>query len=246
MKRRADISRDPNGSALASLAFLDATDPLPRSPCQNNRAMELITKWLQGDWFFWLAKNVVFTVAKAFWGLQIEGRDKVPRDGGLIVVSNHISLFDPPVVGVSLPREVNYMAKKELFENRYLRALILGLRTFPVDRSGNASSAIKEAIRRSKRGIAVGIFVQGTRNAGDAQALDGAAFIAQRAGAPIQPTAIWQENGKFRVKFGDIIVPEGKTREEAAALTSELTRRINALLPPTKQMQVAKRPDKAA
>ena len=202
--------------------------------------METITRWVQRPWFYWLIKRSFLWFARLFMGLKIIDRDKVPLSGGLLVVSNHIAVLDPPVMGAAIPREVHYMGKKELFENRYLRALVLGLRSYPVDRQGSASGAVKASIRRLNEGLAIGIFVQGTRNAGDAQALDGAAFIAQRAGAPLQPAALWKEGRKVRVRFGDPIYPKGKSREEATALTKEVVRRIDALLPEGQKMPAAK------
>lgn len=193
--------------------------------------MELITKWVQGRWFFFFAKYVFFVYAKLFLGLKVYNAHKVPPTGGLVLVSNHFSTLDPPVLGSSMPRETHYMGKKELFENRYLRALVLGLRSYPVDRNGSASGAIKESLRRLKRGVAIGIFIQGTRNAGEAEAMDGAAFIAQRAGVPIQPAAIWREGRAYRVRFGDPVIPEGKSREEMGRLTQTMMTRINELLP---------------
>ena len=206
--------------------------------------MNLITKWVQGIWFFYFGRFVFAVYARLFLNLKVYNAHKVPREGGLVVVSNHFSSLDPPVMGVSVPRETNYMAKKELFEHRYLRALWLGLRAFPVDREGNASGAIKESIRRLRRGVAVGIFIQGTRSA-EAAALDGAAFIAQRADSPLQPAAIWREGRRYRVRFGDPIYPEGKSREETSRLTQVLMTRINELLPEEKQMPSYKpRPEK--
>ncbi len=175
--------------------------------------------------------------AKLFLDLRIEGQEKVPRQGGLVVVSNHFSSLDPPVMGVSIPREANYMAKKELFEGKWwFRLLILSLRAYPVDREGNATGAIKDSIRRVRdKQVAIGIFIQGTRNTGDAEALDGAAFIAQRAGVPLQPAAIWREGRAFRVRFGDPIMPQGKSREEARAMTRQLMESIKQLLPESKR-----------
>ena len=169
--------------------------------------------------------------ARLVYGLHVYGSEHVPMTGGLIVASNHISSLDPPVMGVAVPREVNYMAKKELFENRYWRTLWLGLRAYPVDRQRSDMGAVKESLRRLGAGTAVGIFIQGTRNQGDAKALGGAAFLAQRAGVPIVPAAIFREGRAYVVRFGAPIIPKGKSREETDALTEEVMNRINALRP---------------
>jgi 1-acyl-sn-glycerol-3-phosphate acyltransferase len=200
--------------------------------------MKFLERIVQQDWAFWFGRTCFLIYAKLFLGLRVEGQENVPRQGGLVVVSNHFSSLDPPVMGVSIPRETNYMAKKELFEKSWwFRLLILSLRAYPVDREGNATGAIKDSIRRVKeKQVAIGIFIQGTRNAGDAEALDGAAFIAQRAGAPLQPAAIWREGRGFVVRFGEPIVPQGKTREEAKVITQSLMQQIRTLLPADKQM----------
>jgi 1-acyl-sn-glycerol-3-phosphate acyltransferase len=194
--------------------------------------METITRLMQRAWFFWLGRTAFLVYAKLAYGITVEGADLVPRKGGLVVASNHFSSLDPPVLGVSVPREVNFMAKKELFENRYLRALVLGLRAYPVDRSRSDLGAIKYSMKRLREGVAVGIFAQGTRNAGDVAALDGAAFLSLRAGVPLLPAAIWREGRRFHVRFGEPIDPSGRNRDETSALTAELMERINGLLPP--------------
>lgn len=186
------------------------------------------------DWFYHLASFTVRNYARIFLDLQIIDVHNIPpaKGQGLVLVSNHISTFDPPILGSSVPRVIDYMAKKELFEGSWLfKQVILGLRAFPVDREGNAMGGIKESIRRLKEGLAIGIFIQGTRNVGDAEALEGAAFIAQRASVPIQPAAIWKEGRKFRVRFGDPVMPKGKTREETKELTAEMMKQIENLLP---------------
>ena len=193
--------------------------------------METITRFLQRAWFFWLGRTLFLIYAKLAYGIRVEGAQLVPRKGGLVVASNHFSSLDPPVLGVSVPREINFMAKKELFENRYLRALLLGLRAYPVDRSRSDMGAIKHSLKRLKEGVAIGIFAQGTRNAGDVEALDGASFLAIRAGVPLQPAAIWREGRRFHVRFGEPIMPPEGRRAEMQALTGELMARVNELLP---------------
>lgn len=187
---------------------------------------------LKSMWFYYLAQFVFRNFMRLFYGFRVYGRDKVPLSGGAVIAGNHISAFDPPLVGCILPREVNYMAKKELFERQPLRWVCERLKSFPVDRERNDTSAVKEALRRLRAGTAVGIFPEGTRYAEAGQAFHGAAFLAQRAQVPLVPTAIWREGRAYRIAFGDPIYPEGKSREEMVALTQTLMARVQALIPP--------------
>jgi 1-acyl-sn-glycerol-3-phosphate acyltransferase len=204
--------------------------------------MDTLSRWLERSYFFWIAYHLVKTYVRLFYGLKIYGQDNVPLDGGIVVASNHISAMDPPVIGVSIPRESNYMAKKELFEIWWLKPIIMGLRSYPVDRSKSDLGAMKDSIRRLNRGVAVGIFIQGTRNEGDAEALNGAAFLAQRAGAPIVPAAIWRQGRAYCVRFGTPITPEGKSKAEMKTLTDETMARIRGMLP---QLEVSEARAKA-
>src|SRR5690606_3214117 len=91
--------------------------------------------------------------------------------------------------------------------------------------------AIKESLRRLKADRSIGIFVQGTRSAGDAEALDGAAFLAQRGRVPLVPAAIWREGRRFHVRFGPPLHAEGSGRDDAKALTEAVMERIDGLIP---------------
>lgn len=186
---------------------------------------------MECDSLYRFGKLAFSTFFHTVFRMTVYDADKVPLTGGAICVSNHISAYDPPLLGVAAPRIVDFMAKKELFRNPYFARVLRMVHAFPVDRSGNATQAIKESIRRLKRGACVGIFIQGTRNQGDKAALDGAAFIAQRASAPLVPVAIWREGRRFYVRFGDPIQPEGHSREEATALTQRVMGAITAMMP---------------
>lgn len=189
-------------------------------------------EWLLSPgWFMPFAILVVRTYARIFHGLEVKGLEHVPQGVGLVVACNHESSWDPPIVGVSINRKLEFMAKKELFESPLSRAVMRGLRAFPVDREGQDIGAIKEALRRLKGGRVIGIFVQGTRNAGDAAALDGAAYLAQRAGVQLLPAAIWREGRNFRVAFGPALEAEGRSRDDATALTARVMQEIAALIP---------------
>lgn len=193
--------------------------------------MSLLERIFHPNWFMPTAIWAVRSYARIFYGLKVYGLENIPRTGGAVVACNHISAWDPPIVGVSVNRPLEFMAKKELFEKPFLRAIMRGLRVFPVDRQGQDIGAIKEALRRLGNGRMIGLFVQGTRNAGDAAALDGASFLAQRAGVPLIPGAIWRQGRAFHVSFGAPITPTGKSREDAKQLTQQVMVRINQLLP---------------
>ncbi len=182
------------------------------------------------DWFYYVVKFSILNFARLFWGLKVEGLDNIPRTGGLVIAANHISSADPPILGVCLPRVISYMAKKELFESRLFGFFINVLYAFPIDRSRADMSAMREALRRVKSGMAVGIFIQGTRNAGDAEAMNGAAFIAQRGGVPILPAAIRRHGKAYTVSFGEILEAKDKSKEAMQELTDETMQRIHALV----------------
>jgi 1-acyl-sn-glycerol-3-phosphate acyltransferase len=182
--------------------------------------------------FYRTVRSLLLFYVRLVYGLRISGTEHVPREGGCLLGANHISAWDPIVVGMAFPREVHFMAKKELFRNRLMRRINLGLRAFPVDRSGNDIGAIKEALRRIQRGHAVGVFFEGTRNrTGDAEAQQGAAFLAQRGGVPLVPAAIWREGRRFCVRFGEPLHASGRSRADAEALTATLESSVRGLIP---------------
>lgn len=190
----------------------------------------MLTRIVEQRWFYDFARWGFRTFARLFYGLRITGTENIPATGGLVIACNHFSSLDPPVVGVSLKREIHFMAKRELFDRPASRLLMLGLRSFPVNRGGSDTGAIRAAMRRLKEGLAVGIFIQGTRNAGDVAALNGAAFMALRTGSNLQPTAVWREGRAFRVHFG-VPLDLGEPGLHPDELTARLTRAINNTLP---------------
>ncbi|MCE5251648.1 1-acyl-sn-glycerol-3-phosphate acyltransferase [bacterium] len=131
--------------------------------------------------------------------IRAEGVENVPSDGGVMVASNHASMLDPPCVGVCIPREITYFAKKELFSIPGFGQFIAAVNSLPVDRRGFSRSALKEIIDRLKAGWAVLIFPEGTRTrTGDfLEPKSGAGMIAVTADTLIVPC--WVE-GSYRAK----------------------------------------------
>jgi 1-acyl-sn-glycerol-3-phosphate acyltransferase len=119
----------------------------------------------------------------------------VPAKGS-ILASNHISHFDPPLIGAWYPYYVDWMAMEELFRTRWSAALMRGLCAFPVRRDGAERRAIREALARLSIGRTVGLFPEGGIRAGPQSILEGAAMwpgvcaLSVLSGKPIVPCVI--------------------------------------------------------
>lgn len=127
-----------------------------------------------------------------FFRLRVFNTGKVPRTGGVLLVCNHQSFFDPILATLALPRECNYMARDTLFRNPRFRWLISTLNAFPVKRGTADLGAIKETLRRLKDGKVVLTFPEGTRtedgSIGPMRA--GVVLLARKARVPIVPVLV--------------------------------------------------------
>lgn len=193
--------------------------------------MTLLERIFSPRWLMPTAIVLVRAFVSLFFGLSRRGLENVPLTGPLVVACNHVSSWDPPVVGVAINRKLEFMAKRELFEKPFPAAILRGLRAFPIDRQSTDLGAIKEALRRLAQGRAVGVFIEGTRNAAAGTAFDGAAYLAARSGAKLLPAAIWREGRSFVVRFGEPIETSGADRAAISSLTSALAAEIRSLLP---------------
>ena len=101
------------------------------------------------SWMVYSSVRFLFLlIFRVVFRTDIIGRHCVPRDGGLLLVSNHISFADPPLLAVCMPRPLDFITMIELFRNPVMGWLMRALRAFPVDRSRNDHGAAREAIRR--------------------------------------------------------------------------------------------------
>lgn len=139
-----------------------------------------------------LAKTLVKTIFYPFYRIKVIGKENFPKDGGVLLCSNHIDNLDPPVVGITCPRPVDFMAKEELFEMPIFKGLLPKLNAFPVKRGMSDRKAMRKALSLLKDGRVVGLFPEGTRSKdGELQeGLAGAGFFALRGNANVMPCAI--------------------------------------------------------
>ncbi len=121
-----------------------------------------------------------------------KGTENVPKEGPVIVAFNHSSDLDPVVAGITCPRQLNFMAKSELFQNKLFGGLIKRLGAFPVHRGKGDIGAIKTAFRIFENNGAMLIFPEGGRvkHGKRVKAKPGVALIAQRSGVPVIPVHI--------------------------------------------------------
>jgi len=175
--------------------------------------------------------------------LVITGAENIPLEGGVVLVSNHMSYWDPVAIGCSLPmsRHVYFMAKHELFKIPLLGPVIAAMGAFPVRRGGADRSAIRTALDHLEGGRVVGIFPEGTRNKG-ANMMDphlGAAMLSTRANVPVLPVAVLGTRGffgKIFIRFGKPTVIQMEPgvkkagRKELSAISSGIMERIAGLM----------------
>ena len=173
---------------------------------------------------------------RRLYRIEVVGAERIPADGGAIVVANHESIWDPFVLGVATPREIHYMAKAELFRLRPLAAVLRALNAFPVERGSGDHAAISEAAQRLRRGELLGIFPQGTsipeRQNGWHR---GAARLALATGVAVVPVRLtgtlplpWPTQIRIVVKDPIEVTVARPTIAAARSLTARLEQAVTA------------------
>jgi 1-acyl-sn-glycerol-3-phosphate acyltransferase len=139
-----------------------------------------------------VVKPVAMVVMKVLFRVEAHGTEHVPASGPVVLVANHSSFLDPPLVGGVAPRPLTFLAKAELFDVPGLGPLIRRLNAKPLKREGADTTALRTAHRVLQDGGALLVFPEGTR--GDEGVLrpakPGAALLAMQTGAPVVPVYI--------------------------------------------------------
>jgi 1-acyl-sn-glycerol-3-phosphate acyltransferase len=188
--------------------------------------------------------SVVAPVLHGYFRGRIHGAEHVPQYGRLLVVSNHSSDFDPPILSCAVGRPVAYMAKEELFRVPVLKQAIKAYGAYPVKRGSADRSAMKAAIASIESGWATGVFLDGTRTP-NGRVMDpklGAAWIAAKTNTPLLPVSLWGTHQIFKkgsaiprpvpitIRIGELILPpQSGDRSELEAVTQHCAKTINDL-----------------
>lgn len=121
------------------------------------------------------------------WDLTVRGAEQLPTTGPVVVVGNHVSVLDGPLMAILAPRPVHVLAKQEMYHGA-LGAVLSASGQIPVLREGPDPAAVKAALRVLREGGAVGVFPEGTRGDGEVTRVKpGAAYLAMASGATVVP-----------------------------------------------------------
>ena len=188
--------------------------------------------------------SIVSPMLHTYFRGRIYGVENVPKSGPIVVVSNHASYFDPPIIANCVRRPVAYMAKEELFEVPVLAQAIKLYGAYPVSRGSADRNTIRAALEYLESGWAVGVFLQGTRTP-DGKVTDpkrGAALLAAKAKAPFLPVSLWGSEKILQkgsaipravpltIRIGKLIdAPSSTNKEELQAVTLKCATAINQL-----------------
>ena len=139
-----------------------------------------------------LTKLLLWVAFRLGFGLEVRGQEHVPKRGGFVVASNHVSYLDPPLIGVACPRQLSFMARSSLFGHLLLGAFLRAVHVIPIARGESDMGAIREALSRLRHGEGVAIFPEGGRQLSGAlgAAKRGVGFLAATARVPIVPAVV--------------------------------------------------------
>jgi len=174
-----------------------------------------------------ILKVLAVALMRLRFGLRVTGVEHVPATGPALLVSNHQSILDPPLIGGATPRQIFFLAKAELFRIPLFGRFIRALHARPVRREGSDPSALKTATRLLEEGRALLVFPEGTRSTDGrlGEAKPGIGMLAVVSGAPVIPTyisgtlealpkgAAWPRRSQVSVRFGPALHFKAQTGE---------------------------------
>lgn len=189
---------------------------------------------------------------RLFSDWSVQGKENVPPMGPVIVVANHVSNFDPPLVSASFPRRIWFLAKRELFKGPG-KWFFTAYGAHPVNRSATDPTAYRWALEKLANDQCLMIFPEGTRSrTGEMKkAQPGVVRLALKSQAAIVPVGItgtnglnnplnvFRPSGRLRINIGRAFtLPQIEGRPNAAvlnSLTDMIMERVAMQLPPEYQ-----------
>lgn len=205
---REMVERDRNDSTRDVAPCVKAKDAvlLDNSRLSEAETVEKILKIVKKKTkdttpLYQVLKVIVSPIYRTLFNVRIKGKENVPREGGVLLCPNHIAALDVISIGVVCPRQITFIAKKELFSIPVLGWLIKALGAVKIDRGGGDVGAIKTAVTAIQNGKTVVIFPQGHRcpgfNPATTPVRGGAGLIAYHAKCDVVPVCINIKKAKY-------------------------------------------------
>jgi len=157
-----------------------------------------------------LFKLILGPIFKLYYNPKVIGKENIPEDGSILVVGNHVHLMDQCVPILSTKRVINYMAKKEYFDNKKTAWFFKSAGCISVDRSKKDENAVSSALEVLENGGAIGLFPEGTRNKTKDLLLPfkfGAVSMANKTDSYLVPFGI---SGEYKFRSKNLVVEFGK------------------------------------
>ncbi|MBI5574539.1 MAG: 1-acyl-sn-glycerol-3-phosphate acyltransferase [Elusimicrobia bacterium] len=182
-------------------------------------------------WLGWLISKIIFSTV---YRREITGLGNLPKNGSYIIVANHQSHADPPIIGSCISKPIYFIAKKELFEVPIIGWIIKHTNAFPVDRAIADIGALKNALKILQSDNVLLIFPEGTRyRPGKIRKLKkGAAMLSVATNSPVVPVAVINSDKlsgfkKIKVKFGLPMIFDAS--EDYDSITNKIMSEIEKL-----------------
>lgn len=199
--------------------------------------------------WYGFARGLVELVCRAYWRVEIRGKDNIPASGAYVLAPVHRSNIDTLLAGCLTRRRIRFMGKDSLWKYRWSGALFTSLGGFPVHRGTPDREALRVCERAVRDGEPVVLFPEGTRQSGPKvhPLFEGAAFVAARAGVPVVPVGIggseWaMPKGSKKIVPVKVVMVVGRplpapprsdgnrvARRSVTELTDELANRLQEL-----------------
>lgn len=203
-------------------------------------------------WLYYVGRFLIRVILFLMSSWQVKGQENVPEQCPLVIVCNHLHVVDAPIIAVSVPLKIIFMAKEELFRHWFSRFVVQNFGTFPVRRRGVDREALRQAECWLKQSVPLVMFPEGKRSSTIQMqpAFPGSALIASHLGVPILPVSIigteklyerlwWLRRPRITVNIGQpfYLPPTDSklTRAKLAQLTDSMMKHIAELLPPEYQ-----------
>ncbi len=184
-------------------------------------------KGFERGMLYGISKVLLSVLFRLLFRIQGSGTEKIPREGGVLLACNHVSFLDIPCLGVICPRQVQFVAREDLFEHRLLGFLLKKYQPILIARGRSVLSAIRAVAKALEKEKVVCLFPEGTRSR-DGQLKEvqlGIGFLAIKTGAPVVPVYIegthnalprgqhWIRPYPVKVIFGEPIDPTEVAKE---------------------------------